>query len=234
MRRSDRILIVALADGRLSAARRARAEARLARVDGGERMLERQRRVGRALRLGSPPAAETSGARRAPRWRPAAVALAGAAGAVVLAVLAISLPGGAPVVADVTRLSMLPAEAPAPAGGGTTLRADLDGVRFPDPSRRFGWRAEGVRSDRLKGRDTRTVFYAHTIHRIGYTIVSGPPLQTPDGATRVRRAGVEIALYRDAAGHDVAVFERDGHTCVLAGHVMHRDTLVKLAAWRPA
>jgi len=68
------------------------------------------------------------------------------------------------------------------------------------------------------------------MHRIGYTIVSGPALDLPRGAARARRNGIEIALYRDRAGHDVAVFERDGHTCVLAGHVMHRSTLIKLAA----
>jgi hypothetical protein len=27
------------------------------------------------------------------------------------------------------------------------------------------------------------------------------------------------------------VFERDGLTCILAGHVVHEDTPLKLAAW---
>jgi hypothetical protein len=41
-------------------------------------------------------------------------------------------------------------------------------------------------------------------------------------------------VYRDPrhGGHEVAVFERDGHTCVIAGHVLHRSTLLKLAAWK--
>jgi hypothetical protein len=30
----------------------------------------------------------------------------------------------------------------------------------------------------------------------------------------------------------VAIFERNGRTCVLAGHVMRVSTLVKLAAWK--
>jgi hypothetical protein len=49
----------------------------------------------------------------------------------------------------------------------------------------------------------------------------------------VRRDGLEIALSHDAGhgGHDIAVFERDGRTCVLAGHVMRVSTLVELAAW---
>lgn len=45
------------------------------------------------------------------------------------------------------------------------------------------------------------------------------------------RNGVQIQLYHDGP-RTVAVFERAGRTCVLAG-VVHRDsTLVKLAAWR--
>jgi hypothetical protein len=30
----------------------------------------------------------------------------------------------------------------------------------------------------------------------------------------------------------VVMFERGGHTCVIAGHVIHADTLTKLATWR--
>jgi hypothetical protein len=43
-----------------------------------------------------------------------------------------------------------------------------------------------------------------------------------------------MSVYRDPrhGGHDVAVFERNGRTCVIAGHVIHRSTLLKLAAWK--
>ena len=43
-----------------------------------------------------------------------------------------------------------------------------------------------------------------------------------------------MAVYRDPrhGGHDVAVFERGGRTCVVAGHVLEVSTLLKLAAWR--
>ena len=74
-----------------------------------------------------------------------------------------------------------------------------------------------------------TVFYEHMGHRLAYTILPGLA-ESPAGARVVRRNGVEIALYRDGE-HDVAVFERDGRTCVLAGHVLRESTLVKLAAW---
>ena len=65
-------------------------------------------------------------------------------------------------------------------------------------------------------------------------MVSGPPLELPQRTRRVHRDGLTIALYRDPShgGRDVASFERNGHTCVLAGHVMHTSTIVKLAAWR--
>jgi len=40
-----------------------------------------------------------------------------------------------------------------------------------------------------------------------------------------------VQLYRDGQ-RTVAVFERAGRTCVLAGVVHAEDTLVKLATWR--
>ena len=50
----------------------------------------------------------------------------------------------------------------------------------------------------------------------------------------IERNGLEISVYRDAGhgGHDVAVFERGGRTCVVAGHVLELNTLLKLAAWK--
>ena len=125
------------------------------------------------------------------------------------------------------------AERPAPATAGPVLREEFAGVTFPEWDAEFGWRATGARSDRIDGRSSRTVYYEHTGHRIAYTVLSGPPLEVPDHARRIRRDGLEIALYRDSGhgGHDVAIFERNGRTCVLAGHVMRTSTLVKLAAW---
>ena len=91
-----------------------------------------------------------------------------------------------------------------------------------------------MRHDELDGRPTTTVFYEHTGHRLAYTIVSGPPLPPPDdGARRPARRPRDRALPRSAhGGHDVAVFERGGRTCVIAGHVLELATLLKLAAWK--
>jgi hypothetical protein len=75
------------------------------------------------------------------------------------------------------------------------------------------------------------VFYEHQSHTIAYTIISGAPLEIPRDAARRRVNGVDLALLRDEHGHDIVVFQRDGKTCVLSGHVERRSTLVELAAW---
>jgi hypothetical protein len=104
-------------------------------------------------------------------------------------------------------------------------------VTYPDWAQKFGWRATGRRADSIGGRHTETVFYRHTHHRIGYTVVSGAPLDPPPGSQRVVVNGVHVHAYRDGI-RDVVVFVRDGHTCVLAGFVHHRSTLLKLASWK--
>ena len=130
--------------------------------------------------------------------------------------------------------SQLPATQPAPEAAGDLLRAEVDGVRFPNWRPEFGWHETGMRRDEIDGRPTTTVYYEHMGHRLAYTIVSGPALPPPANARVVRRDGLELAVYRDPrhGGHDVAVFERGGRTCVVAGHVLEVSTLLKLAAWR--
>ena len=246
----EHALLAGLADGTLDARRRERA----GRIPGAAERAARQRRVTRALALGpvAPPAAAGAGADARSRlaaggarhpvaagnaWRPAprlGLVVAGIA-AVLVAALVLALQSAPPGVGDAVRLSQLPAQQPAPGGTGGVLRVRHAGLTFPDWGPELGWHATGSRADRLGGRRARTVFYEHHGHRIAYTIVSGLRLDPPPEARRVRRNGVEIALYRDSrhGGHDVALFMRDGRTCVLAGHVLDPDTLVRLAAWRP-
>jgi hypothetical protein len=233
LRRGDEALLVQLADGALTGPERARAEERVRNVPDGDRLLARQRRVARALRGGTAPAraraAEPERVRAWPR-----LAIAGAL--VTMLVLAWMIaPGGdrttTQQAADIAKLS---ATEPAPATTGSTLRAGIGGLRFPDWAPQFGWHATGMRRDVIDGRRTATVYYEHMGHKLAYTIVSGPVLPPPANAHVVVRDGLEISLYRDSAhgGHDVAVFERGGRTCVVAGHVLHIDTLLKLAAWK--
>jgi hypothetical protein len=233
LRRRDEALLVRLADGSLAGPARERAEARLRAIPDGARRLERQRRVTRALRAGDelPPLhPATSAPRPAPR-----LAIAGAVAAVVAFLFALSSLGGpGPSAERAADIAKLPATDPAPAVSGPVLRAEVEGVRFPDWDPQFGWRANGMRRDQIGGRATTTVFYEHMGHRLAYTIVSGPPLERPEGSRTVVRDGLRMAVYRDPrhGGHDVAVFERGGHTCVVAGHVIRQSTLLDLAAWK--
>ena len=148
--------------------------------------------------------------------------------------LVLATQGGDPTPERAADIAQLPATDRAPAASGTLLRAEVDGVVFPDWGPEFGWRATGMRRDEIDGRRTTTVFYEHTGHRLAYTIVSGPALPRPAGARTVERDGLQMSVYRDPShgGHDVAVFERDGRTCVVAGHVMKLSTLLELAAWK--
>ena len=100
---------------------------------------------------------------------------------------------------------------------------------MPEPP--HGWTPVGARSDSLGGRRADTVFYEHMDHRIAYTIVAGEALGTPAGARALTIAGRRLWWRRDGP-RDVVVFTRQGHTCVLAGHVMSRRTLERLATWR--
>ncbi len=233
--RRDQALLVGLADGSLSGRRRARAEARAHEIPGAARLIERQRRVAHALR-GEPlpiSAPQVVPVNATLAWRPW---LAGAAIlATVLALLISMMPHGDPsTVGRAAERAMLPATGPPPASDGVLLGAEVEGVKFPDWGTEFGWYETGIRSDVLDGRATETVYYEHMGHRIAYTIVSGPALPVPADARIVKRDGLEIAIYHDPrhGGHDIAVFERNGRTCVLAGHVMEQETLLKLAAWR--
>jgi hypothetical protein len=173
-----------------------------------------------------------------PRRRLGRLAAAAGGLAACLALLAVALSAllgtTEPSVADVHGISAAGPEAPAPPPERRStqrLAANLEGVAFPNLEPRFGWRTVGERADRLDGRETRTVFYEHEGHLIGYTVVGGDALDVPSDAERLRAGGVEVALLRDDHGHDIAVFERGGKTCVLSGHVERRSTLVELATW---
>jgi hypothetical protein len=180
-------------------------------------------------------AAQTARPERRSRPR---VALAGAvaavACAVVLVLALVAELGGHPTIAEAARPSALAATAPAPAQDArrpTLLRASFAGVTYPDWNQQFGWRTTGRRHDSLEGgRSAETVFYQHTHHRIGYTVVSGKPLKAPGHAERYEVNGLVMLAYKDGR-RDVVTFERDGRTCVLAGVVHQRATLLKLASW---
>jgi anti-sigma factor RsiW len=231
--------LVALADGTLSGPERAEVEARVAASPEATELLEAQRRSLAATRAFDPPLPDgfeprVRRAATAPRPVRLRAGLAAACGAAVLILAIVLAPGerGA-TIAAMAAISARPAEelpAPAPAGEGK-LQRSFAGVTFPDWDRAHGWRAVGARRDQVDGRATETVYYFHTHHRIGYTVLSGSPVALPWRGRRVERDGVQVQLYRDGP-RTVAVFERAGRTCVLAGVVHREETLVKLATWR--
>jgi hypothetical protein len=227
----DEAVLVQLADGTLTGAARRRAEARLRAIPDADRLLERQRRVSRALGAGEQRPAPQTAAAPLPSLR---LVAAGAVAAVLALVVAFAPLGGSPTPERAADLSQEPATAQAPRAAGAVLNAEVDGVSFPDWGPELGWHATGMRRDEIAGRATTTVYYEHEGHRLGYTIVSGPALPRPEGARLIERDGLEMSVYHDPrhGGHDVAVFERDGRTCVIAGHVMRLSTLLELAAWK--
>jgi hypothetical protein len=203
----------------------------------------RQQRVHRLLGGGGPATPPTLQASlrslrvpAAPRPQRSRLVLAGATALSALAaVLAIALTAGSPgpTVAEAATLATRAATAPSPgrdAAHPTLTRASFAGVSYPYWKDMFGWRTAGQRADSIGGRATRTVFYRHTHHRIAYTVISGAPLKRPAGAQRLVANGVEMYRYRDGR-NTVVTFERNGHTCVLAGYVHFASTLPKLASW---
>jgi hypothetical protein len=217
--------LVALADGALPLERRADVEARVARSPRATESLRAQRRALAATRTFAPHAPALRPPRRAPRaaLRPALAAACGLLALALVLGLALNRPEG--TLAAAVEISTRPAREPPPSG------REFAGVTFPDWEREFSWRATGARRDRIDGRATDTVYYQHTHHRIGYTVLSGPAVALPAKGRRVVRDELTIQLYHDGP-RTVAVFERAGRTCVLAGVVHRDDTLIRLAAWK--
>lgn len=177
-----------------------------------------------------------SGRRPAPRRAlglASALALTGVATALVLL-------GGAspaPTVAEAAVLGSLPPTAPvqSPPEDHTVHvmlpRARGAGLPFPYWEDRFGWRAVGLRRDRVDGRLLTTVLYARHDRRLAYTIVAGPALPDDARASVTVRDG--IALSSGSIGRRAVVtWLRRGHTCVLSGTGSAVDALVALGAWR--
>jgi hypothetical protein len=239
--------LAALADGQLSGRRRAQVEARVEADERAQELVAQQQRAlaaVQAFREALPAAAPAALRKRVERLRVEAEPrkrlrlglrplLAGAA-VVTLALVALLLPTSGPpsvnAVAALVHAEATTTTVPASSTPGL-LRRSFAGVTFPNWSDEFAWGAEGARRDEVDGRKTDTVFYGHQGHKIAYTVVAGKPLPPPSGARRVSGAPISVYLTRDDKGHDIAVFRRGGHTCVLGGHVLSQRTLVKLATW---
>jgi anti-sigma factor RsiW len=236
--------LCALADGTLPPERRAAVEARVAASAELRELVERQRRSLAATRaLADEPVPESLSAGLETRRRASAsqrgraarlaprLALAGAlAAAAVVAAVVLSGGPGSPTVAEAAGLAARAPSGPAPSQGSSTeLAVDVEGVTFPALARAYGWRAVGVRRDRLDGRSAAVVYYAKGGRRVAYVIVSGSGLPRPANAQRTARGG---AVFQTLRINDrlAVTWRRAGHTCVLIG-AAPRSELLALASY---
>jgi anti-sigma factor RsiW len=244
----------ALADGSLGEQRRAAMERAVADSPELQARLEEQREALAAVRpLQAEQAPLELRARlspspqgRRPRAhsgrRPALRRALGLASALALTGVATALVllGGArpaPTVAEAAVLGSLPPTAPVqkPPEDHTIHvmlpHARAAGLPFPYWEDRFGWRAVGLRRDRIGGRLLTTVLYARHDQRLAYTIVAGSALPNDAGAGVTVRLGT--VLHSVSIGRRVVVtWLRRGHTCVLSGTGVAVDALAALGAWR--
>jgi hypothetical protein len=245
---ADEAALAAYADGLLAPAERSALEARLASEPALAAALDQQRAglgaITTAVESVSAPLAlrsriealergEAAPRRRQRRrgwgWLPSA-GLAAAAVAAVAIVVAFS---GGPATAEVLAAATRPPVAAAQLDPGQPrlLRDQVDDVRFPNYEGKFGWEAEGVRTDEIGGRDTKTVFYRREGRRIAYTIIEGEQLAWPPGSDRAEREGTKLRVFED--GDRVAVtWRRKGRTCILSATNVPADQLLELAAWK--
>ena len=162
----------------------------------------------------------------------AAVGASAAAAAAVGAIVALSTgPAGSLSLQSASALTLRPATAAAPReskGNHDQLAASVQGVSFPYWEERAGWRSVGARSDRLDGREVRTVFYSNRDGaRIGYAIFAGSAPTVSGGVLRLHRGLPFRLLNRD--GVAVVSWHRGGHLCVMSGIGISAPGLMQLA-----
>lgn len=238
----------ALADGSLDPSQRQAVEDRVAGSLHLRRLYERERAAVEVLhRAATEPAParlrmrlEAQRASRAsrPGWKPAYVAVAGAL-ACAVAALALLLPGGAPgspSVSQAAQLALRGASGPAPAADPSAPRMKLaqrlQGLYFPNWSKTLGWRAVGVRSDRIGGRQAVTVYYQQQGMSVAYTIVAAPALDQP--SSPVTHLGGLALQTLSLRGRSVVTWRRAGHTCVISASGVPTRVLKRLADWPAA
>jgi hypothetical protein len=235
--------LAALADGSLPPQRRREVEARVAASPRLQLQLLEQRAALEAIRARDeraprrlhetierlPPA----GGRRRYRVRArsrrryrVAVPLGVAAAALVVAALLVALPASEPAAPTLTQVAALATRPPTSASSADG-RAEAWGLEYPDLSREYRWRPAGSRTDRLRARSARTVFYRKDGNRIAYTIVSTGSVRVPHGTRSWRRKGKPWYAFEDD-GRTVVAWEREGHMCVVSASGLGSRALVSM------
>lgn len=238
--------LAAFADGSLPAVRRGKIERALSESPGLRAAVGAQQRVLRAIdaaarerapsslraqvRLVQPPAR-----RRVPN--PGVLLTASVLGACAAAVVAVFLSvGGGAVAPTVAQAAVLNARVPQRGvrepqkGQGALPNIGAAGLTYPYWEDHFGYRAVGVRYDRLGARAITTVFYRRGASRVAYEIAFGRPLALGGKSWSTERQGVRLWAMRTHHGL-VVTWLRDGHTCILIGSATRLPVLLRLAAW---
>jgi hypothetical protein len=172
--------------------------------------------------------------RRPSRAHALGLGLAGAVGALALTLAAIGGSQAGLTVAQAATIAARPAllGVAEPRDGAVALpRLHAAGLPFPYWEDRFGWRATGVRRDRIDGRPLMTVFYRRRGERVAYTIVAGKPLPAGAPTQTLVRGGTVLGIL-STPQRRVVTWLRRGHTCVLSSAGVPVDALAALAAWR--
>jgi hypothetical protein len=248
--------LAALADGTLSGAQSDRLRDQIERSPELGQEAQRQRQaveiVGSLAGVAAPATLHrsvqsmvvgASNRRRARRPLRLRLTAAGALAALAAVALVIALSAGSPSAPKLTQaadFALRPATLPAPAQSTSRpgqLTRSVQGIAYPYWQDSLGWRAAGMRVDRLAGRTVTTVFYSprHSPHgssgQVGYAIVAGRALPIPGGGSEVSRRGIDFHVLA-SAGATVVTWRRAGHTCILAARDVSSATLEHLASWQ--
>jgi hypothetical protein len=160
---------------------------------------------------------------------PSFAAAAAAAAAVVIALVLSGGISSTPTLRQAAAVALSYPVQPSPRDNGTTLDVSAAGITFPYWKHTVGWTAIGSRQDAIAGRRIVTVFYAAPSRpQVGYSIVSGRPLNVSGGQSQERH-GVTYVLLRQGSA-TVITWRRGGHTCVIAGRHATDRTLLRLAS----
>jgi hypothetical protein len=158
--------------------------------------------------------------RRAPSYRRRLLltggGLAGTLAAVVVALVLVLSPAGAPSLDEAVALALQTPTAAAPKVDPSDpglLQTSVGGVSFPTYPH---WQATGSRTDEVGGRRAVTVAYRSDGKTVNYTIVDGEPLDVPREARSRSYEGFQFSVVPNA-DHRVITWEKDGRTCILAG-----------------
>jgi anti-sigma factor RsiW len=175
--------------------------------------------------------------RRAPQ-RPFGLVIAAAlAAAAAVAVVAVSVSGGSPranpTVLQAALVTVRPPQARVgEARGASEVLPGVTGagLSYPYWDDQFGYKAVGVRYDRVAGRAITTVYYARGSSRVAYEIVGGSPLKLGHAGRTTVRSGVLLGTLSGPHGA-IVTWVRHGHTCVLTGANTGVPAMLRLAAW---